>query len=55
MQVQLLKSKIHRAQVTGGHVDYEGMCLTIAGVIMEKVGLYRMNAYCAATWPTITG
>lgn len=39
MQVQLLKSKIHRAQVTGGHVDYEGS-LTIAGDLMEKVGLY---------------
>ena len=39
MQVQMLKSKIHRAQVTGGHVDYEGS-LTIAGDLMEKVGLY---------------
>jgi aspartate 1-decarboxylase len=39
MQVQLLKSKIHRAQVTAAHVDYEGS-LTIAGDLMEKVGLY---------------
>jgi aspartate 1-decarboxylase len=39
MQIQLLKSKIHRAQVTGGCVDYEGS-LTIAADLMEKVGLY---------------
>jgi aspartate 1-decarboxylase len=39
MQIQLLKSKIHRAQVTGGHIDYEGS-LTIAADLMEKVGLY---------------
>jgi aspartate 1-decarboxylase len=38
MQIQLLKSKIHRAQVTGAHVDYEGS-LTIASDLMEKVGL----------------
>jgi aspartate 1-decarboxylase len=39
MQVQLLKSKIHRAEITGAHVDYEGS-LTIASDLMEKVGLY---------------
>jgi aspartate 1-decarboxylase len=39
MQVQLLKSKIHRAQVTGAHVDYEGS-LTIAGDLMDQVGLF---------------
>ena len=39
MQVQLLKSKIHRAEVTGSHVDYEGS-LTIAADLMDKVGLY---------------
>jgi aspartate 1-decarboxylase len=39
MQIQLLKSKIHRAQVTGGHVDYEGS-LTIAADLMERVGLF---------------
>ena len=39
MQIQLLKSKIHRAQVTGADVDYEGS-LTIASDLMEKVGLY---------------
>lgn len=39
MQVHLLKSKIHRAQVTGAHVDYEGS-LTIAADLMDKVGLF---------------
>jgi aspartate 1-decarboxylase len=39
MQVQLLKSKIHRAQVTGAHIDYEGS-LTIAADLMDKVGLF---------------
>jgi aspartate 1-decarboxylase len=39
MQVEVLKSKIHRAQVTGAHVDYEGS-LTIASDLMDKVGLY---------------
>lgn len=38
MQVYLLKSKIHRATVTGGDVNYEGS-LTIAGDLMDKVGL----------------
>jgi aspartate 1-decarboxylase len=38
MQVHLLKSKIHRAQVTGASVEYEGS-LTIASDLMEKVGL----------------
>ena len=38
MQIQLLKSKIHRATVTGGDVNYEGS-LTIAGDLMDKVGL----------------
>lgn len=38
MQVFLLKSKIHRAQVTGASVHYEGS-LTIAADLMEKVGL----------------
>ena len=39
MQVQLLKSKIHRAFVTDAHLDYEGS-LTIAADLMDKVGLY---------------
>ena len=39
MQVEMLKSKIHRAQVTAAHVDYEGS-LTIAADLMDKVGLF---------------
>ena len=39
MLVHLLKSKIHRAQITGGNVAYEGS-LTIARDLMDKVGLY---------------
>jgi aspartate 1-decarboxylase len=38
MQVHLLKSKIHRAQVTGSSLDYEGS-LTVAADLMERVGL----------------
>ena len=38
MHVYLLKSKIHRARVTGASLDYEGS-LTIAEDLMEKVGL----------------
>ena len=38
MQTHLLKSKIHRAQITAGNVNYEGS-LTIAEDLMEKVGL----------------
>jgi len=38
MDIFLLKSKIHRATVTGGDVDYEGS-LTIAADLMEKCGL----------------
>ena len=38
MQVQLLKSKIHRAQVTGASLDYEGS-LTISIDLMEEVDL----------------
>lgn len=38
MLVHLLKSKIHRAQVTGGNVEYEGS-LTIDRDLMDKVGL----------------
>ncbi len=38
MQFNLLKSKIHRAAVTGGNVDYEGS-LTIASDLMVKAGL----------------
>jgi aspartate 1-decarboxylase len=38
MQIHLLKSKIHRAQITGASLDYEGS-LTIAADLMDKVGL----------------
>ena len=38
MQIVLLKSKIHRATVTGGDLKYEGS-LTIAIDLMEKAGL----------------
>lgn len=38
MLIHVLKSKIHRAQVTGASLDYEGS-LTIAEDLMEKVGL----------------
>lgn len=38
MLIHLLKSKIHRAQVTGASVDYEGS-LTIAEDLMEQAGL----------------
>ena len=38
MQITLLKSKLHRATVTGACVDYEGS-LTISADIAERVGL----------------
>ena len=38
MMVHLLKSKIHRAQVTGASLDYEGS-LTIDQDLMDRVGL----------------
>ena len=38
MLVHLLKSKIHRAQVTAGDVNYEGS-LGIARDLMDRVGL----------------
>jgi len=38
MEVILLKSKIHRATVTGGDVNYEGS-LGIAGDLMDQCGL----------------
>ena len=39
MLVHVLKSKIHRAQVTAGNVEYEGS-LGIARDLMDKVGLF---------------
>ena len=38
MQIILLKSKLHRATVTGACVDYEGS-LTISEDIAERVGM----------------
>ena len=38
MLIHLLKSKLHRALVTGASLDYEGS-LTIAEDLMEKAGL----------------
>lgn len=38
MLVHLLKSKIHRAQVTSANLDYEGS-MTIDRDLMDKVGL----------------
>jgi aspartate 1-decarboxylase len=38
MMITLLKSKIHRATVTGASIDYEGS-LTIAADLAEMVGL----------------
>ena len=38
MQITLLKSKVHRATVTGGNVNYESS-LTISADLMEKCGL----------------
>ena len=37
MLIHVLKSKIHRAQVTAGNVNYEGS-LTIDRALMDKVG-----------------
>ena len=38
MQINLLKSKIHRAVVTGASLDYEGS-LTVSADLAELVGL----------------
>ncbi len=38
MQMNLLKSKIHRATITGGNIKYEGS-LTIASDLMKRCGL----------------
>lgn len=57
MLVHLLKSKIHRAAVTGASVHYEGS-LTIAEDLMESVGLFPYerilcgNTRNGARWET---
>jgi len=38
MQVEILKSKIHRAKITGSNLNYEGS-MTIDRELMEKAGL----------------
>ncbi len=38
MQITVLKSKIHRARVTGASVDYEGS-MTIDADLIAKVGM----------------
>ena len=42
MLVHILKSKIHRAKVTGGNVQYEGS-MTIDEDFMDKVGTMFMD------------
>ena len=52
MEVCLLKSKIHRATITGGNVQYEGS-MTIASDLMEKCGLIPYDSTCnlgSAAW-----
>ncbi len=39
MQIHILKSKIHRAQVTASSLEYQGS-LTIAADLMDQVGLF---------------
>ncbi len=39
MQISVLKSKIHRAFVTGASLNYEGS-LTVAADLMKKVGMH---------------
>ena len=39
MKISLLKSKIHRATITDGNLEYEGS-LTVASDLMEKCGLF---------------
>jgi len=42
MQLTLLKSKMHRATVTGASLDYEGS-LTISADLAELVGLVSLR------------
>ena len=39
MQIHILKSKLHRATVTGANVQYEGS-LTIDSALMERAGMH---------------
>ncbi len=51
MQVQLLKSKILRAEITEVHMDYEGS-LAIDSELMEKVGLLPGEKILVANFST---
>ncbi len=42
MVVHILKSKIHRARITGGNPEYQGS-LSIGADLMEKVGLFAFE------------
>jgi len=39
MQIHVLKSKLHRATVTGANVNYEGS-LTIDAALLERAGMH---------------
>ena len=39
MQIHILKSKLHRATVTGANVNYEGS-LTIDAALLERAGMH---------------
>ncbi len=47
MQVEILKSKIHRAQITGSNLNYEGS-LTIDRALMDKAGLLTYEKILAS-------
>jgi aspartate 1-decarboxylase len=47
MRIQLLKSKIHRAQITGGNLNYEGS-MTIDRALMDKAGLLEYEKILAS-------
>ncbi len=53
MQIKLLKSKLHRAVVTGSDLNYHGS-LTIDPVLMESVGLVPYEAILVANVATGT-
>jgi len=40
MKIKLLKSKLHRAQVTDSNLEYEGS-IAIDSALMKKVGLHN--------------
>jgi aspartate 1-decarboxylase len=53
MQIKLLKSKLHRAVVTGSDLNYHGS-LTIDPELMESVGLMPYEAILVANVATGT-